>query len=349
VVLTESPAPGELPAAVFARLGVRLRAAGGQPVALFIYGAVAAQAGLEEARRAGLGEPDWPETWVECAACDGGPLAGVQLVVWRGGGVEHVRIGGRVLAAAAADDGARHCWLGGIRPQVLDLERPAQAQQAIGVAELALDLAGFELRDVVRTWFYNDDILAWYGGFNRARSLFYSDTPWRAGALPASTGIGAGNRAGAALEFAARACRPRNPASPAAVAREVASPLQCPAPAYGSSFSRAMEVAVAGGRWLTVSGTASIDPQGRTAHADDSAAQVDLTLDVVGAILGSRGARWEDVNRATAYWRNPADAGLLGLALAARGLAAPPVVATHAVVCRGDLRFELELDAWVPA
>ncbi len=348
-VLTAVPGPGESPDEVFARLGARLRASGGEPVALFVYGAVGGREGVERAKRGGLGEAEWPETWVECAACDGGALAGAQLVVWRGGGVERIRVGGRVLGAAYADGRRRHCWLGGIRPQVPGLLPPAQAQQAIGLAELVLDLAGFELGDVVRTWFYNDDILAWYGGFNRARSLFYAPTTWRSGALPASTGIGARNRAGAAVELAARACRPLDARDGTAGAHGVASPLQGPATAYGSSFSRAMEVPVGGARWLTVSGTASIDREGRTAHPDDPAAQVRRTLDVIEALLASRALRWGDVDRATAYWRDPAHAALLAPALAARGVASLPAVATHAVVCRGDLLFELEVDARGPA
>src|ERR1019366_1387059 len=132
-----------------------------------------------------------------------------------------------------------------------------QVQQMFGNLEWALDQAGFELADVVRTWFYNDDILAWYGDFNRVRSAHYAGVKWRTGSLPASTGIGARNIDGAALVVAAWAMRPLDGA---ARAREVGSPLQCPAPAYGSAFCRAMELDSGGCRRLFVSGTASIYP-----------------------------------------------------------------------------------------
>ena len=61
---------------------------------------------------------------------------------------------------------AYQCLLGGIGPTACSILPTAQAQQTLGNLEWALDNAGFALRDVVRTWFYNDDILAWYDAFN---------------------------------------------------------------------------------------------------------------------------------------------------------------------------------------
>jgi hypothetical protein len=51
-------------------------------------------------------------------------------------------------------------------------------------------------RDVVRTWFYLNDILSWYPEFNQARNAVYRELgliPGHDGGsrrLPASTGIG---------------------------------------------------------------------------------------------------------------------------------------------------------------
>lgn len=346
IVLSECPHSGERACSVFRRLAAELEKRHATCVALFVYGQVAS-AETEEALAACFGAAEVPVTWVECAATDAAtPLAGVQAVAWRGGEVGRIRIGGRVVGSVYRDEVAEHCWLGGIRPQVLSLPRAAQVQQMLGVAELALDLAGFALRDVVRTWFYNDDILAWYGDFNRVRTAHYAGTRWRSGAVPASTGIGAKNRFGAALEVAFRAWRPlREEGAVTTTPGEVFSPLQCPAPAYGSSFSRAMEVPVGRQRWLTVSGTASIHPDGRTAHEGDAVAQVDLTMRVVGAILASRQLTWADVQRATAYFRRAEDAVCLRAWLARHGLRDLPMVETASVVCRDDLLFEIEVDA----
>jgi enamine deaminase RidA (YjgF/YER057c/UK114 family) len=164
-------------------------------------------------------------------------------------------------------------------------------QQTLGNLEWALDNAGFTLGDVMRTWFYNDHILDWYDEFNRVRSAHYASVKWRTGSLPASTGIGARNPAGGALVVAAWAMQPL---AAAAQALEVASPLQCPAPQYGSAFSRAMEINSGGWRRLLISGTASIHPDGKTAWVGNPKKQVDLTMEVIVAILYSRGMDFND-------------------------------------------------------
>jgi len=332
-------------ASVFERLAEQVSAERATVLALFVYGSVAQADACETALREAWGAVDFPVTWVECAACDGHGLAGVQAAIWYGSDVERFRVGGRVIGSVVEDALARHLWLGGVAPRAVMLSRPAQVQQMFAEAELALDLAGFELGDVVRTWFYNEDILPWYGEFNRVRTAHYAAVKWRSGSLPASTGIGARNRAGAALEVGFRAWRPKPGAKEATGPREIASPLQCPAPAYGSSFSRAMEVAVAGGRWLTVSGTASIHPDGRTAWVGDARRQVDLTMDVVAAILRSRGMDWRNVTRATAYHRHASDVRHFQAWQVEHAQQALSVVNTASVVCRDDLLFEIEVDA----
>jgi enamine deaminase RidA (YjgF/YER057c/UK114 family) len=247
-----------------------------------------------------------------------------------------------VVASVFEDAGAQHCLVGGVSPVAVTLPPAAQAQQAFSHLETALDMAGFTLADVVRTWFFNDNILGWYADFNRVRSAHYAGVKWRTGSLPASTGIGARNPTGAALVVGARAMRP---AAGGARAVEVGSPLQCPAPAYGSAFARAMELNLAGGRQLLISGTASIHPDGQTAWVGDAAKQVDLTMEVIGAILRSRAMGFSDVTRATAYYRDAADKRHFDRWLADHGLPALPAVHTHSVVCRDDLLFEVELDA----
>jgi enamine deaminase RidA (YjgF/YER057c/UK114 family) len=285
-------------------------------------------------------------TWVEGASCDGLPLAGVQAFAISRREVTRVRLGGRVVASVYEDGGARHCLLGGLGPNATALRAPAQVQQMFGNLEAALDLAGFELGDVVRTWFYNDDILAWYGDFNRVRSAYYAGVKFRTGSLPASTGVSGRNPAGAALAVAAWAMRPLDGA---ARAFEVGSPLQCPAPAYGSSFSRAMEIDSGGWRRLLISGTASIHPGGETAWVGNARKQVDLSMEVIGAILKSRGMTFRDVTRATGYFEHPLFKPYFDAWLAQHGLGGLPVVPVHCDICRADLLFELELDACVPS
>lgn len=346
MVLTERMGPGEPINLVFRRLADALAAKEAELLGLMVFGQLAARAEIDRAMREGLGETNWPVTWVEGASCDGLPLAGVQAFAVAGGRVERVRLGNRIVGSVYEDGGARFCLLGGLGPNSVALTRGAQVQQMFGNLEAALELAGFELGDVFRTWFYNDDILAWYDEFNRVRSAHYAGVKFRTGSLPASTGVEGYNPAGAALAVAAWAMRPIDPA---ARAQEVGSPLQCPAPAYGSSFSRAMEINSGGSRRLLVSGTASIFPGGETAWVGNPSKQIDLTMEVIAAILQSRGLSFRDVTRATAYFQDPLFRPYFDAWCAARDLSAMPFVPVHCDICRSDLLFELELDAVAPA
>ncbi len=101
-----------------------------------------------------------------------------------------------------------------------------------------------------------------------------------------------------------------------------------------------------GYRWLTISGTASIDPAGNTAHLGDTARQIDLTLEVVHAILASRGMGWSDISRSVAYFREACDACLLNERLTRAGIPAFPAIPCRMDICRDDLLFELEADAF---
>ncbi|HEY0945471.1 MAG TPA: Rid family hydrolase [Opitutaceae bacterium] len=146
------------------------------------------------------------------------------------------------------------------------------------------------------------------------------------------------------MAVAAWAVQPRRPG---ASVSDVRSPRQGPAPAYGSAFSRAVEIDSGGRRRVLVSGTASIAPDGKTAWIGDPGKQVALTMEVVAAILESRGMTFADVTRATAYFKAPAYRDIFEAWRKVRALQAMPVVAVHCDICRDDLLFEIELDACV--
>lgn len=342
-VISEAMLPGDTAASVFARVAQRLGAHHAEVLSVLVYGSMDTRAASEAALREVWGEAEWPLTWVEGASCTGQPLAGVQVFAVAGRDITRVRLGRRVVASVYEDGEARHCLLGGFGPSTTLLQPAAQVQQTLANLEAALELAGFGLSDVIRTWFYNDAILDWYNDFNRVRSALYKAVRFRTGSLPASTAVSGRNPMGAALAVAARAMQPLNGD---AGAREVGSPLQCPAPAYGSSFSRAMELEVGGMRQLLISGTASIHPGGETAWVDNPARQVAMTMKVVTAILQSRGMNWSDVTRAIAYCKQPEYRVHFESWCAEHGLELP-VFAVHCDICRDDLLFEIELDAAV--
>lgn len=340
-VVTVAAKAGESAESLFSRLTTELKHREGAILSLMIYGDVGARDQTTHVIRRYLGAIDWPILWVEGRSCNGAPLAGVQAFAIRGAELERVLVKGRVVGTVYQDGDSRHCLLAGIGPDNPGASHADQAYQTFENLSTALDVVGFQLADVARTWFYNDRLLDWYDTFNRVRTAYYSKKPFRSGSVPASTGVEGLNPLGAALTIGAWAVQRLNSNSRV---EEVLSPLQCPAPNYGSSFSRAMEIDSAGRRRLLVSGTASIAPEGHTVWVGDITKQVGLTMEVVEAILRSRRMGFGDVSRATAYFKDPTFSAAFDAWQKERGLALPAVY-VHCDICRDDLLFEIELDA----
>src|SRR5450759_1741506 len=73
---------------------------------------------------------------------------------------------------------------------------------------------------------------------------------------------------------------------------------------YGSAFSRGMRIELGKFVILLISGTASIDDQGRTLYEGDLRAQTRRTFDNITALLAAEGATWKDIVRTTCYLRD---------------------------------------------
>lgn len=241
-----------------------------------------------------------------------------------------------------ADTDAQVLMLTGLLPADTSQPRAVQARSVLERMGTALQRKGMTFAHVVRTWFYLDRILEWYDAFNAVRSAFFTERDVFAGVLPASTGVGMANPAGAALVAGVLAVKP---VSPRVSVFAVPSPLQCPAPDYRSAFSRAVEVQIAGRRHLYISGTASIDPHGASAHCGDLDGQINLTMAVAGALLESRHMTWADATQAIAYFKDLAGAPRLTAYCRDRGFAGFKAQPLQATLCRDDLLFEVEIAA----
>jgi enamine deaminase RidA (YjgF/YER057c/UK114 family) len=272
-------------------------------------------------------------------------VAGVQAFALDGIPLHRVTLGDRVVGSQWSDADADYCLLAGILPADLQADRNAQTRSCFERIETALKKADMDFSHVIRTWLFLDNLLDWYDVFNAARTTFFKERGVFDRLIPASTGIGAGNPSGAALVAGALAIRPKHNR---VRIQEVSSPLQCPATEYRSSFSRAVEVDYPDRRLLIISGTASIAPEGQSLYADDVGKQIHLTLDVIEAILKSRGMGWEHTVRAVGYFRDIHDLAVFDACCRERGMPALPMAPAHATVCRGDLLFEMELDAVAP-
>jgi enamine deaminase RidA (YjgF/YER057c/UK114 family) len=219
-------------------------------------------------------------------------------------------------------------------------------EQTLGMFRLAENLlqqAGMEFRDVVRTWIHLRHIDRDYGDLNRARRAFFAARG--IDPVPASTGIGGGPVSEAhdlcLGLYAVKAGRPP-------VRTVMTAPTLNEAAQYGADFVRGMKLVETNKVVLHISGTASIDEHGKTAHPGDFEAQADRMLVNVAALLEGQGANFGDVVSAITYLKHPADAERLRQKLHEAGFEGFPHALVAAPICRSDLLCETEALAVVP-
>jgi enamine deaminase RidA (YjgF/YER057c/UK114 family) len=286
-----------------------------------------------------------PAVWLQGDACTDGDFYSVQGVAVSGLDLQPVTVNGRPAGFIYQDETARWCRLSGLTPADTAAPRDEQARAAFELAKSILEENGFAFTDTIRTWIYLEKLLEWYDEFNTVRTAFFNENGVFEKMVPASTGIGAGNPHGAAIQMDLLAVQPLDGCL---AIQAVASPLQNPALDYKSSFSRAVELTCPTHRSLLISGTASIAPDGKTVHLDDPEKQIRLTMEVVHAILRSRGMDWSDLFRGIAYFKNMEWLPIYRRIAGELGIPDFPLAVSHADVCRADLLFEIEVDAVKP-
>ncbi|MFA6028486.1 MAG: RidA family protein [Elusimicrobiota bacterium] len=364
VYLTALPASGRSAERgareVYDGLCAELAARGLEPVQEKIYGLRRARASVLKARAAAFSacglDASLPSSYIEGRPVSGS-FAGVQLwALSRGRREEAVRTlrhrtgGGRLWS----DGGRRFLYLpaiDGTSPDgTLPSSRGAQARRMFLNARAALKAGGFEFSDVVRTWIYLHRILEWYADFNAVRSALYRRPGFFGRSFferaPASTGIeGRGRRGDCVMDLLAVRSEGARGTGVEWVRR---SARQGPAPAYGSAFSRAAALGAGARRTVHVSGTASIDAEGRSFAVGDAEGQSVQTLRSVAAVLEACGTGFDAVATSVVFHKSrPAFAAFRR---AARRLRLPswPVVPLLADVCRPELLVEMEAVAVAP-
>lgn len=340
--ITVTPQKGEAPESVFQRTMDALRQVGGRIVSVEALGLSAADRGALDVLTKAAEDAHAPLAWVENSRTDN--LFGVHIWAVSGTSIKPLSFNGRSAGTVFDDGYVQYCRLAGLLPPDVQAGRPEQAAAVFSQMDVLLDHAGMTFGDVLRTWFYNDSILSWYRDFNGVRNKFFQQKKVYEGLLPASTGIGGRNLLGAALICGLIAIKTD---SQDVTAFEVPSPMQSPAPQYGSSFSRAVELELPDLRRMYVSGTASIDEHGKSVFLDDAVAQVRQTMEVVQTILRSREMDWGDVTRSLVYFKRAKDAPLFRKYCDENGIPSFPAIIVENDVCRDELLFEIEVDAVV--
>jgi enamine deaminase RidA (YjgF/YER057c/UK114 family) len=218
-----------------------------------------------------------------------------------------------------------------------------EAYDMFRIAEELLAAAGMRFGDALRTWIHVRDIDRDYDALNEARRAFFRDH----GIVrrPASTGvqgIPAPDAHAFSLNlFALASTQPLDVAP-------ISTPSLNEAWTYGADFSRGLRVADANKVTLHVSGTASVDEAGRTAHVGDFAAQAERMLHNIASLLRRQGAGFEDLVSGVAYLKHASDAAALREICRARGFDGFPCAVVEAPLCRPHLLCEAEAVAILP-
>ena len=224
------------------------------------------------------------------------------------------------------------------------LDAECETTNVFANLEQMLQNAGFQSSELVRTWFHLRDVLADYDAFNNARKESFAGKV-HGNCLPASTAIQGEPAFGRSISLDALAIRSLSASGP--IVRTMTSPRQPEAKTYGPLFSRGMEITWPRYKVLHVSGTASIDENGRSVHIDDPAAQVRNTLRIIESLLKKYGATMNDIVQANAYFKSRETEPIFSDVLRQNEWHSMPCLRLIGDICRHDLLFEMDCIAVV--
>jgi len=240
-----------------------------------------------------------------------------------------------------------HCWTTGITCAGADTSY-GQTRGVFETYEACLQSRDLSLTDnVIRTWLFLQNVDSNYQGMVAARRELFAErglTPYTH--FIASTGV-----EGASADVAAKVTLDAYAIS--GVRREqiefLAAPdYLSPTHVYGVTFERGASVAYQDRKHVILSGTASIDRDGKILYPGDVSRQLDRTLVNIEALLRQAGAAFEDVCMFIVYVRDPNDLVLASQQMRQRFGDVPTAVAV-AGVCRPGWLIEVECEAIVSA
>lgn len=210
--------------------------------------------------------------------------------------------------------------------------------------------SGFDFYNVLRTWIYLYDILSQYNDFNKARNFKFKemrlipnaldDNGFEQIYLPASTGIGGGNIYGAAGNMDVFAVKLKENID--LKIRSHTGEKQKSAYRYGSAFSRAMIIEDQMKKYIYLSGTASINDEGETVYIGDIDKQIDMTFNVIRALIEKEGFGIDQICEATVFVKKAEYVNNFEMYCQKVNLVDIPWIITVADVCRKDLLFEID-------
>lgn len=282
-----------------------------------------------------------PVTWVG-GGTDISDLSGIFTISINGDVCIPIYMNEDIIGYKVTDDYAEYVYMSNIQPEKAHDSRESQVMSCFDSIKSIFENTGMDFNNIVRTWFYNNNLLEWYNSFNKIRTEFYLKNNVTKYIVPASTGIGGSNYFHKDLVLSLLAMKPLNSSCKI---READSPLQSSAQSYGSTFSRAVEISTPFFRKLLISGTAPIAKDGKSIPETDVIKQIEYTFDVIKCLLDCSGMDLKDVTRVFCYFKEKEHIRLFNEYYSSNKIFPTHIIMTNNIICRPELLFEIELDA----
>jgi enamine deaminase RidA (YjgF/YER057c/UK114 family) len=239
-----------------------------------------------------------------------------------------------------------HCWTTGLTHPAGETPY-SQTRGILEEYEAFLRSKNMTLPDnLIRTWFFVQNIDANYQGLVTARKEFFAEH----GLTPethfvASTGI-EGKSANPAAKILLDAYAIRG------VRKEQIKFLSAldhlsPTHLYGVTFERGISITYRDRKHIFLSGTASIDHEGKIMHIGDLSGQLDRTIENIEALLKPTGASLKDICMMIAYVRDSEDQIVVSQQMRER-FGDIPMEVVVAPVCRPGWLVEIEGKVIIP-
>ena len=222
------------------------------------------------------------------------------------------------------------------------LDAYRQTRNVFGSYKSFLEQYGMNmLAHGIRTWVYVRDLDNHYKEMVRARREFFEEN----GLTPqtryiASTGIeGITRNAQSLVSLDAFSI---NRLQPGQVVRMEAPGYLCPTITYGVTFERGLRVRFGDRSHLYISGTASIDEDGKVVHEGDVRKQTQRTIRNVEALLENQNADFTDLAYLVIYLRSFKDEHKIMNIILEKIPESLPYLLVEGPVCRPEWLVEIE-------
>ncbi len=299
---------------------------------------------------------DTPVTYLQGAPVEGEALAGIHLTLVRTDQdtiqIEPIREGDRTWGVSVRSGAVRRVFLAGVHgltPGKVGASPVEQAQRMFERADNLLRSIGLTYYNVVCTRIYLKRLLEWYDEFNGVRNPFYEKLGLldRRGPSPVPASTGIQGKISEDCECVMDVQAVSTGAEDKCPFVKLHNPLQDEATDYGSAFARGVRVDLPGVRYVLISGTASIDEEGKTAHANDPLGQVKRTMANFETILSVGGATPADLYHGIWFCKDPSYGEIVREEMRRQAWPAFPFVIAQEDICRHDLLVEIDGSALI--